>query len=547
MGIFDNWNFNPSPQSLGLIGMGAQMLQNSGPSLEPNSFSKALGHGLQGFNQAYIPAVIANRENMDEQLKQGRIAARQLVMQGKNPFDPNLVKSLISMGDMEGALQLAKVQKDFSESGKTADEYIQFIDSDSNLLRLGKKSGTIAPWTDANTGQPYTGKSAIYDTSSIAERTRAQAGNKLYSIKDAQDRSGYATGNQISPALNINGNGKTQYQQGNQPITPITPNNADNADNAQNTTAIEPIWYSMADALLPHIVQVESGNNPNAISNKGAIGQAQLMPDTAKELGVNPYVPSENLQGGREYLAQMLKRFNGNMQQATEAYNNGPYGDLSGNTYSNKVFNSQPSDLNLQPIRGYGMSAQEKADLELEQKRKEVQIKKPLNDEQQFRIDEKKAKKEADFADALSNIDDTRLEFERLKTIQDRTTTGPIAGSPPIAMLRKWGPNQLTGGEDLQRLEKGYNTLAVKAIAAFKAGGVTFGQLSNAEGAWIKSTQASIDAGKPINEEMLNEGIRLLDGRKSRILTQMGRRVEDKSSQQKEINALRIKHGLPQL
>lgn len=83
--------------------------------------------------------------------------------------------------------------------------------------------------------------------------------------------------------------------------------------------------------------------------------------------------------------------------------------------------------------------------------------------------------------------------------------------------VRKAIPGNLAGGEDLQRLEKGYNTMAVKAIGAFKAGGVTFGQLSNAEGQWIKSTQASLDAGGDINQEQLDKGLKLLENRKARI------------------------------
>lgn len=136
---------------------------------------------------------------------------------------------------------------------------------------------------------------------------------------------------------------------------------------------------------------------------------------------------------------------------------------------------------------------------------------------QQWTMQQKEEKKQAELGDAISNIDDTIGDFQRLKGLQEETTTGPIAGSPPIAALRKMGPNFLTGGDNLQRLEKGYNELAVKAIGAFKAGGVSFGQLSNKEGEWIRSTQQTIDTGGEINQEMLDKGIKLLESRKKRL------------------------------
>ncbi|HYG85757.1 MAG TPA: lytic transglycosylase domain-containing protein [Azospirillum sp.] len=55
-------------------------------------------------------------------------------------------------------------------------------------------------------------------------------------------------------------------------------------------------------------VSAESAGNPSAVSKKGAIGYAQLMPDTAKELGVDPRDPRANLDGGAHYLNQMMQK-----------------------------------------------------------------------------------------------------------------------------------------------------------------------------------------------------------------------------------------------
>jgi soluble lytic murein transglycosylase-like protein len=75
--------------------------------------------------------------------------------------------------------------------------------------------------------------------------------------------------------------------------------------------------------LFDSLVAVESGYNPSATSNKGAIGLAQLMPGTASELGVNPHDPMQNLVGGARYLASMMQRFN-DPKLALAAYNAGP-------------------------------------------------------------------------------------------------------------------------------------------------------------------------------------------------------------------------------
>jgi soluble lytic murein transglycosylase-like protein len=80
----------------------------------------------------------------------------------------------------------------------------------------------------------------------------------------------------------------------------------------------------ISDALLAALVWQESRWNPAAVSPKGAVGLAQLMPDTARELGVDPRDPSANLAGGARYLRQLLDSFGGNVEKALAAYNAGP-------------------------------------------------------------------------------------------------------------------------------------------------------------------------------------------------------------------------------
>jgi len=76
--------------------------------------------------------------------------------------------------------------------------------------------------------------------------------------------------------------------------------------------------------LVQAVVQVESGYNPRALSNKGAMGLMQLMPGTAAQLAVDdPWDIEQNLRGGTSYLRQMLDRF-GDLELALAAYNAGP-------------------------------------------------------------------------------------------------------------------------------------------------------------------------------------------------------------------------------
>lgn len=108
-------------------------------------------------------------------------------------------------------------------------------------------------------------------------------------------------------------------------VRTTTPPVISTRDRFDDLIAMHSQEQGLSPLLVKAVIQAESGFNPSAVSPKGALGLMQLMPATARELGVhNPFHPEQNIRGGVTYLKRLLDLYDQDVTLALAAYNAGP-------------------------------------------------------------------------------------------------------------------------------------------------------------------------------------------------------------------------------
>jgi|LSQX01.2.fsa_nt_gb soluble lytic murein transglycosylase-like protein len=112
----------------------------------------------------------------------------------------------------------------------------------------------------------------------------------------------------------------------NRPVVPgVVPSEKRAAGGWEEHIAPLSAKYGVEEALVRAVIRMESGGQTGAVSPKGAMGLMQLMPGTARMLGVDdPFDPVQNLEGGIKYLSQLSDKYDGDLVKTLAAYNAGP-------------------------------------------------------------------------------------------------------------------------------------------------------------------------------------------------------------------------------
>lgn len=296
-GLLDIFSGMDKATAMGLLQAGAQMMQSGAPSATPNNFLGVVGGGMNGFLNGYGAQSKVEKEAQDN--------AQEMALKNR------LADATINKDNATAGY--------YGNGGAGADGYHQPIQ-------------TSQGWAKWN---PETKDYEVIKLGGNPALPVSADPNVAFNVHNATNAAGV---NMVKLA-----DGREVPMQNKTAIPGMLSQGASNNFDLKNPNGID--YESMAEKLLPRIIQVESGGNSNAVSSKGARGITQIMPATGANpgYGIKPLQNNsdeERMRFTKDYLTTSLGIFNGDVEKAIASYNQGINGVQQNGidkSYVNKV------------------------------------------------------------------------------------------------------------------------------------------------------------------------------------------------------------------